>query len=82
MDKRVVMRFDDSEDVLRFVSGEVVPQERLADVLEAGAATPDHLLNTRRTPLWIEPADPSDPQGLVQAAREAYDRWVAAYDAY
>jgi NAD(P)-dependent dehydrogenase (short-subunit alcohol dehydrogenase family) len=79
---RVVLRFDDSEDVLRFVSGEVVPLERMPEVLEAGAATPDHILNTKRTPLWIEPADPSDAQSAISAAQAAYARWVESYRGY
>jgi rhamnose utilization protein RhaD (predicted bifunctional aldolase and dehydrogenase) len=52
------MRFEDSEDVMRFVSGEVVPIDRLPDVLAQGAATPDHILNTKRTPLWIDLGEP------------------------
>jgi rhamnulose-1-phosphate aldolase/alcohol dehydrogenase len=81
-EQRVVLHFDGSEEVRRFVSGEVVPLDRMGDVLEAGAATPDHILNTRRTPLWIAADDPGDALALRQAATAAYDKWVEAYKSY
>ncbi|HYP39078.1 MAG TPA: bifunctional rhamnulose-1-phosphate aldolase/short-chain dehydrogenase [Chloroflexia bacterium] len=81
-EQRVVLRFDDSEDVLRFVSGEIVPLERMPEVVEAGAATPDHILNTKRTPLWIQPANPSDAQSAISAAQMAYEHWVESYTGY
>jgi rhamnulose-1-phosphate aldolase/alcohol dehydrogenase len=81
-EQRVVLHFDASEEVRRFVSGEVVPSDRLGYVLEAGAATPDHILNTKRTPLWIEVDDLGDPLSLRQAATDAYRLWVEAYEGY
>jgi rhamnulose-1-phosphate aldolase/alcohol dehydrogenase len=81
-EKRIVVHFDGSEEARRFVSGEVVPLERMADVLEAGAATPDHILNTKRTPLWIELDDLSSPTAIKEAAVEAYGRWIEGYVAY
>ncbi len=83
-DKRVIMRFEDTSDVMRFVSGGVVPIDRLPDVLAQGAATPDHILNTKRTPLWIDPGEPgsgafNDTRPAVEAA---YERWVRAYTEY
>jgi rhamnulose-1-phosphate aldolase/alcohol dehydrogenase len=81
-EQRVVLHFDGSEEVRRFVSGQVVPLERMGDVLEAGAATPDHILNTKRIPLWIEVDDPGDPLALRQAATDAYGGWVEAYMTY
>jgi rhamnulose-1-phosphate aldolase/alcohol dehydrogenase len=81
-EQRVVLRFDDSMDVLRFVSGEIVPLERMPEVLEAGAATPDHILNTKRTPLWIEPAYPLDVRSATSAAEESYAQWVESYTGY
>ncbi|HEX9988210.1 MAG TPA: bifunctional rhamnulose-1-phosphate aldolase/short-chain dehydrogenase [Chloroflexia bacterium] len=81
-EQRVVLRYDESRGVLRFVSGEIVPLERMPEVLEAGAATPDHILNMKRTPLWIQPADPLDAQSVTSAARDAYERWVEGYTGY
>ena len=77
---RVIARFDDSPDILRFVSGEIVPLDRLPEVLAQGAATPDHILNTRRTPMWVSMPDLiRDPQSAV---RTAYEDWVREYEAY
>ncbi|MDQ5824652.1 MAG: bifunctional rhamnulose-1-phosphate aldolase/short-chain dehydrogenase [Chloroflexota bacterium] len=81
-DKRVVMHYHDSPEVLRFVSGEIVPLNRMRQVLMQGAATPDHILNTKRTPLWIEAADPRDPEDLANAAEQAYQEWVHDYEEY
>lgn len=82
-EQRVVMRFDDSEDTLRFVSGKAVPHDKMPQVLEQGAATPDHILNSKRIPLWIQPThNLVDIENLEQAAREAYRKWVEKYTAY
>ena len=83
-DKRVIMRFEDTDDVMRFVSGGVVPLERLPEVLAQGAATPDHILNTKRTPLWIDLGEPDsgavdDPRPAIEAA---YEGWVREYTEY
>jgi NAD(P)-dependent dehydrogenase (short-subunit alcohol dehydrogenase family) len=67
---------------MRFVSGEIVPHDRMREVLRQGAATPDHILNTKRTPLWVEPGDPTDPESLARAARQAYEEWVRDYKQY
>ncbi len=93
---RVVVRFDDSEDVLRFVSGDLVPLDRMARVLAQGAATPDHILNTGRTVLWVADEgrgteDESlggmdDVQGLgvrlSSSVVRRYEDWVREYEGY
>lgn len=81
-DKRVIMRFDASPDVVRFVSGGIVPLARLPEVLEQGAATPDHILNTKRTPLWIDAGPEPNSEALEQAARTAYNAWAQNYTHY
>ncbi len=80
--QRMVMRFDDSNDVLAFVNGETISAERLPAVLREGAATPDHILNTKRHPLWIDAVDSLDIAALIAAARVAYDKWAEEYVAY
>jgi len=45
---RLVLRFNDSEDVLAFASDR--PAARLSQI---GPATPDHLISTRRTALYV-----------------------------
>jgi rhamnose utilization protein RhaD (predicted bifunctional aldolase and dehydrogenase)/NAD(P)-dependent dehydrogenase (short-subunit alcohol dehydrogenase family) len=80
--QRVVMRFDDRDDVLAFISGATINPEQLPAVLREGAATPDHILNTKRHPLWIDTSDPTDLAAIIEAARQAYDTWVREYTAY
>lgn len=81
-EKRVIMHFNASPDVLRFVSGGVVPLGRIESVLEQGAATPDHILNTKRVPLWIDAGPSPDVTRLRQAAQAAYKGWVESYTSY
>src|SRR5579883_1251288 len=78
----LVVRFDDSEDVLRFVSGAALGLERTRAVLQEGAATPDHILNVKRTALWIEPANLNDAQSLEQATHTALENYLREYRAY
>jgi rhamnulose-1-phosphate aldolase/alcohol dehydrogenase len=80
--QRVILRFDDSEDVLRFVSGDIVPIERIPDVLDQGAATPDHILHTKRTPLWIDAGESLSASLLIATAEAAYAEWVQNYIRY
>jgi len=79
----VVLRFDDSDDVLEFVGSEAGPQ-----ICLAGPATPDHLMYTRPRPLFVHEGLPSDPDGeagleaLKAAVGAALQRYVAWYDLY
>ncbi|MEO5951686.1 MAG: SDR family oxidoreductase, partial [Chloroflexia bacterium] len=75
---RVIARFDDSDDVVRFVSGRSVSPDRMPEVLAQGAATPDHILNTKRRVLRI----PNDDQPLPDRIRSAYNAWLQDYTAY
>jgi len=79
---RVVLRFDDGDDVLEFAGSEAGPQLCLA-----GPATPDHLLYTRPRPLFVQ-VDPSGLGGeegidrLAETLRrdlEKYAAWCALY---
>ncbi|HEY1351589.1 MAG TPA: bifunctional rhamnulose-1-phosphate aldolase/short-chain dehydrogenase [Ktedonobacteraceae bacterium] len=78
----LVARFDESAAVLRFVSGAALGAQRTRAVLQEGAATPDHILNVKRTPLWIEPASLDDAQELEQATRNAVAGYIEEYQAY
>ncbi|HEX7239595.1 MAG TPA: bifunctional rhamnulose-1-phosphate aldolase/short-chain dehydrogenase [Longimicrobiaceae bacterium] len=75
--RRVVARLTDSPEVLDFVGA---PRAREASA--AGAATPDHILTTKRLPLWVEVDDPADAEGTAARFREALERWRADYLAY
>ena len=74
---RVVLRFDDGEDVLEFVGSEAGPQLCLA-----GPATPDHLLYTRPRPLFVGVADADlrCEEGIVrltESLRRDLDKYAA-----
>ncbi|MEK7815107.1 MAG: bifunctional rhamnulose-1-phosphate aldolase/short-chain dehydrogenase, partial [Chloroflexota bacterium] len=68
--QRVVLRYDDSPEVLEFIGA--AQGRRLSGI---GPATPDHLIHTKRQPLWLNVADPTDLAATLQALRGA----VAAY---
>ncbi|MBN2909747.1 bifunctional aldolase/short-chain dehydrogenase [Polycladomyces sp. WAk] len=76
--KRVVLTFDDSEDFLRFTGSR--DAEKLSQV---GAACPDHLVHTKRVPLYVD-WDPTtrDVDGLVQVLRDGLARYKKEYMAY
>jgi rhamnose utilization protein RhaD (predicted bifunctional aldolase and dehydrogenase) len=54
---KLILKYDESDDVFEFLSGHAPGEGRLRAIIEAGAATPDHILSTKRTPLLIEPLD-------------------------
>lgn len=71
-ESRVLVRFEDSPDVLEFAGS-----KRAWRFTEAGAATPDHMLSTKRNPLLVEVSDPSyagDVQRSLEAGVEQYRR--------
>lgn len=81
---RVILRFDDEPDVLEFASDCAA-----AGLSQVGPATPDHLINTRRTALYVsvnagERAGPSDATGAAGArnggARDVAGDVVAAIE--
>ncbi len=80
---RVILRFDDDEDVLEFVGSEAGPR-----ICLAGPATPDHLLYTKPRPLCLNscaPAELPSPEGierLKEMIAEGLEKYAAWYDAY
>ena len=68
--QRVVLRYDGSPDVLEFIGS--AEGSRLSGI---GPATPDHLIHTKRRPLWVEVEDTSDVAATIEGLR----RSVAAY---
>jgi rhamnulose-1-phosphate aldolase/alcohol dehydrogenase len=73
-----VLTVDTSDRALEFVSS--VQAERLVSV---GAPCPDHLVHTKRVPLWI-PYDPDtdDADSLRARIAERGDAYRADYEAY
>ncbi len=78
---RKILRFDDSPDVLEFGAA-----ARVRELAQVGAATPDHLLNTKRSPLVVDGADPADADAVIDALRTelaaATERYLAYYERY
>jgi rhamnulose-1-phosphate aldolase/alcohol dehydrogenase len=77
--ERVVLRFDDGDDVLEFVGSEAGPALSLV-----GPATPDHLLYTKPRPLFVNghaPGNLDRPEGIA-ALREALARGLEKYAAW
>lgn len=73
-----ILRADTSDDVMEFVCGEESPE-----LSQVGAACPDHLVQTKVHPLWVE----FDPQsGRAEELREKIveetDRYRQEYEAY
>lgn len=76
--KRMILSFDDEEDVLEFVCG-----HDAADLSQIGAACPDHLVHTKMTPLFVEwTPDPEDAAGLRQKLIEGIENYKKNYEAY
>ncbi len=72
--ERVILRYDDADDVLQFVDSERAPR-----LSQAGPATPDHLLNTKRLPLFVSVPDPTDTGVLADAFRRCLDDYRQRY---
>ncbi|ANF96743.1 bifunctional rhamnulose-1-phosphate aldolase/short-chain dehydrogenase [Paenibacillus bovis] len=76
--KRMILTFDDADDVLEFVNGQ--DSARLSQV---GAACPDHLVHTKMTPLFIDwTPSAGDAEGLKQAVIQGIHAYKEQYQAY
>jgi rhamnulose-1-phosphate aldolase/alcohol dehydrogenase len=73
-----VLVVDTSPRVREFVSSRAAPE-----LVTVGAACPDHLVHTKRVPLWI-PFDPSSEEAdvLIERIRERADAYRDDYRAY
>lgn len=76
-EKRVVLRFDESPEVLEFLEH---PAAEKAS--REGPATPDHMLQTKRLPLFLARARWKTAEQLASALRKGMDRYRAEYEAY
>ena len=75
--RRAVLRFDDAPDVLEFIGS--VAGQRLSSI---GPATPDHLIHTKRKPLWLEVADPEDTAAVIERLRQGMAEYAEEYAAW
>ncbi|MDF3052833.1 MAG: short-chain dehydrogenase [Geminicoccaceae bacterium] len=74
---RVILHFDDGEDVLASLTGKNMPE-----LVRRGMATPEHLLRAGRLPVWLDldPAVSDDAiaagvRSQLQAARAEYEEY-------
>ncbi len=79
--QKMVLRFDDSADVLEFIGSR--DGRRLSGI---GPATPDHLIHTKRRPLWLDVPDAGDVEsvsgqleGSLAEYAEDYAAWYQAH---
>ncbi|MBV8543315.1 MAG: bifunctional rhamnulose-1-phosphate aldolase/short-chain dehydrogenase [Acidobacteria bacterium] len=70
--RSVILEFDGSEDVLRFLA-----RDDAKRITQIGPATPDHLLYTKRYPLFLEAGD-----DVSKALNDYVERYTAHYKNY
>jgi rhamnulose-1-phosphate aldolase/alcohol dehydrogenase len=75
--RRAILHFDDAPDVLEFVGSKAG-----MDLSQAGPATPDHTMHTKRSACFVACERPGDPEQVQTAVREAVERFVADYTRY
>ncbi|MFD0670194.1 bifunctional aldolase/short-chain dehydrogenase [Cohnella sp. GCM10027633] len=76
--KKMILSFDDGDDVLQFVGGETS-----AKLSQVGAACPDHLVHTKVVPLFIDwTPNAEDVEGLKQKLQEGVAAYKEQYKAY
>lgn len=76
--KRMIVTYDDADDVLQFVNSHDAPS-----LSQVGAACPDHLVHTKRVPLYVD-WDPQsgDVSQLIEKVKEGIARFKEEYKAY
>lgn len=78
---RSILRFDDSPDVLSFVNS-----ERAKELSCIGAACPDHLVHTKRTPMFVawdaSTLLSANFQSLISNLRKEMSEYIEDYEKY
>ncbi|MFC0214559.1 bifunctional aldolase/short-chain dehydrogenase [Paenibacillus chartarius] len=76
--KKMILSFDDADDVLQFVGGQNSPA-----LSQVGAACPDHLVHTKVVPLFIDwTPNAEDIDGLKAKLKEGIAAYKESYKAY
>lgn len=70
----VLLRFIDDDQIMYFIDS-----KQARELVEVGAATPDHLLNTKRTPLYVEAEDVMHPRELHKALEDGIGGYRRRY---
>jgi len=77
-DKKMILTFDDEDDVLAFVGGADSPE-----LSQVGAACPDHLVHTKVVPLFVDwTPDENDVEGLRKKLVDGIAAYKEQYKAY
>jgi rhamnose utilization protein RhaD (predicted bifunctional aldolase and dehydrogenase)/NAD(P)-dependent dehydrogenase (short-subunit alcohol dehydrogenase family) len=74
---RVILHYDDADDVLATLACERVPE-----LAGRGMATPEHLLRAGRLPVWLDLDLASPPDALVGQVRACLAAARSEYEAY
>jgi rhamnose utilization protein RhaD (predicted bifunctional aldolase and dehydrogenase)/NAD(P)-dependent dehydrogenase (short-subunit alcohol dehydrogenase family) len=74
---RVILNFDDREDVLETLAGERAPE-----LVRRGMATPEHLLRAGRLPIWLDLDLGSSAAHLAVQVQAQISDARAEYEAY
>jgi rhamnulose-1-phosphate aldolase/alcohol dehydrogenase len=72
-----ILMVDSSKEALEFVGS-----KDAAKLSQVGAACPDHLVHTKRTPLWIDWKPSDGEEALLEKARSSVTKFATAYEAY
>ena len=75
--ERVILHFDDGEDVL-----ETLAQEHTPELVRRGMTTPEHLLRAGRLPLWLDLDPALAPEALAAQVKAQIAVQRAEYEAY
>ncbi|MFC4454179.1 bifunctional aldolase/short-chain dehydrogenase [Deinococcus sonorensis] len=76
-ERPVILSVDHSPEVLAFVNSQAAAQ-----LSQVGAACPDHLVHTKRVPLYLDWAPEQGEEALVQAAQQGVDQFRSDYARY
>ncbi|HLI06488.1 MAG TPA: bifunctional aldolase/short-chain dehydrogenase [Ktedonobacteraceae bacterium] len=76
-EKHQILHFEDSEDVLSYVSSHGAPR-----LVRIGAACPDHLVHTKPWPLLVDWTPEQDVAALSEALRSGVAAYVSKYQSY
>ncbi|MGY3836544.1 bifunctional aldolase/short-chain dehydrogenase [Bacillus atrophaeus] len=77
-EKKMILSYDNADDVLQFVNSVKAPE-----LSQIGAACPDHLVHTKRVPLYVDwnPQE-QDIDALLKNVKAGITRFKSEYKAY
>jgi rhamnulose-1-phosphate aldolase/alcohol dehydrogenase len=73
--QRAILRFEDGDEVMEFVNS-----SEAKGLTAIGAATPDHLLNTKQVPLLIDVNNPEDLDAVREKLRDGVAEYANSYE--